>query len=52
MPGSVPATASQALSASLIPFLTALADSPDNLTSVLQSGLNIDAGEIVHPALK
>ncbi len=52
MPGSVPATASQALSASLIPFLTALADSPDNLTSALQSGVNIDAGEIVHPALK
>ena len=52
MPGSVPATASQALSASLIPFLTALADSPDKLNSVLQSGVNIDAGEIVHPALK
>jgi len=52
MPGSVPKTASQALSASLIPFLTNLADSPDNLTAALQAGVNIDAGEIVHPALK
>lgn len=52
MPGSVPKTASQALSGSLIPFLTDLADSPDNLTAVLQAGVNIDAGEIVHPALK
>ncbi|MCU7937787.1 MAG: alanine dehydrogenase [gamma proteobacterium symbiont of Bathyaustriella thionipta] len=52
MPGSVPATASQALSASLIPFLSDLANSPDKLTSALQSGVNIDAGEIIHPALK
>jgi alanine dehydrogenase len=52
MPGSVPRTASQALSASLIPFLIDLADSPDNLSQPLKAGVNIDAGEIVHPALK
>lgn len=52
MPGGVPRTASQSLSASLIPFLIELADSPDNLSKPLQAGVNIDAGEIIHPALK
>ena len=52
MPGAVPRTASQSLSASLIPFLLELASSPNNLTQPLQAGVNIDAGEIIHPALK
>ena len=52
MPGGVPRTASQSLSASLIPFLIDLAGSPDNLSPPLQAGVNIDAGEIIHPALK
>ncbi|MCW8932387.1 MAG: alanine dehydrogenase [Gammaproteobacteria bacterium] len=52
MPGAVPRTASQSLSASLIPFLLELADSPDKLSQSLQAGVNIDAGEIIHPALK
>ncbi len=52
MPGSVPRTASQSLSASLIPFLIELADSPDKLSQPLQAGVNIDAGVIIHPALK
>ncbi len=52
MPGAVPRTASQSLSASLIPYLTELADSPENLSAPLQAGINIDAGEIIHPALK
>ncbi len=52
MPGGVPRTASQSLSASLIPFLAELAGSADNLSQSLQAGVNIDAGEIVHPALK
>ena len=52
MPGAVPRTASQSLSASLVPYLLELADSPDQLSVELNSGVNIDAGEIVHPALK
>ena len=52
MPGAVPRTASQSLSASLIPYLTELADAPENLSAPLQAGINIDAGEIIHPALK
>ena len=52
MPGGVPRTASQSLSASLIPFLIDLAGSADNLSYPLQAGVNIDAGEIIHPALK
>lgn len=52
MPGAVPRTASQSLSASLIPYLTDLANSPYNLSGPLKSGVNIDAGEIIHPALK
>jgi len=52
MPGAVPRTASQSLSASLIPYLSELANAPDNLSAALQAGVNIDAGEIIHPALK
>ena len=52
MPGAVPRTASQSLSASLVPYVTALANEPDNLCTALKAGVNIDAGEIVHPALK
>lgn len=52
MPGAVPRTASQALSASLIPFLSELASSADNLSQPLLAGVNIEAGEIIHPALK
>ena len=52
MPGAVPRTASQSLSASLIPYVSELANAPDNLSAALQAGVNIDAGEIIHPALK
>ncbi len=52
MPGAVPRTASQSLSASLIPHLVELAKAPNVLSLALQKGINIDAGEIVHPALK
>ncbi len=52
MPGGVPITASQSLSASLIPFVIELAGSTDRLSAPLQAGVNIDAGEIIHPALK
>lgn len=52
MPGAVPRTASQSLSASLIPYLIELANAPGHLSEALQAGVNIDAGEIIHPALK
>ena len=52
MPGAVPRSASQALSAAVTPYLLtlaagALADSP-----ALQRGVNVRDGNLVHPALK
>ncbi len=52
MPGSVPRTASEALSASLISYIIELANSPEQLSVALQAGVNIEAGVIMHPALK
>lgn len=50
MPGAVPRTASQALSAALLPYVLRLArggaDDP-----VLAHGINVREGEIVHPAV-
>jgi alanine dehydrogenase len=52
MPGAVPRTASQALSASLTPYVLKLA-AEDGLTDpVLRTGINVQGGEIVHPAVK
>jgi alanine dehydrogenase len=52
MPGAVPRTASQALSASLTPYVLKLA-APDGLSDpALHSGINIRGGEIIHPAVK
>jgi alanine dehydrogenase len=52
MPGAVPRSASQALSAALLPYVLTLA-TPDWKTSKpLTRGINIEAGEVVHPALK
>ncbi len=51
MPGAVPRTASQALSAVIIEPLLRLCDSNWRQYSDLVSGINIDQGKIVHPAL-
>ncbi len=51
MPGAVPRSASQALSAALTPYLLILADGGLEENSELQHGLNIAAGKIRHPAL-
>lgn len=52
MPGAVPRTASQALSAALLPYVLRLA-APDGLADpVLASGINVRAGQLVHPALR
>ena len=52
MPGAVPRSASQALSAALLPYVYSLAhpDWRDNLP--LRRGINVAAGELLHPALK
>ncbi len=52
MPGAVPRTASQVLSAALIPYVARLTQPDWRQDPELSRGVNIQAGEIVHPALK
>ncbi len=49
MPGAVPRSASQALSAALIPYAIKLAAGEWNES--LRAGVNVEAGRVVHPAL-
>ncbi len=52
MPGAVPRTASQALSAALLPYVLRLAR-PDGLADpAIASGINVRNGQLVHPALR
>ncbi len=51
LPGGVPRTASQALSAALSPFLLPLANGALDENGVLRRGINVRGGEICHPAL-
>ena len=52
MPGAVPRSASQALSAALLPYVQSLTR-PDWKNSLsLERGINVAAGELIHPALK
>jgi len=51
MPGAVPRSASQALSAALLPYILRLATPDWKADEALRSGVNVEAGEIVHPAL-
>lgn len=52
MPGAVPRSASQALSAALLPYVLALAAPDWKSFKPLTRGINIEAGEVKHPALK
>jgi len=52
MPGAVPRTASQALSAVLTPYVSRLARADWQQDPALVRGINVQNGEIVHPALK
>jgi len=52
MPGAVPRSASQALSASLIPYVLEMAAGRWRDNPALRMGINLEAGEIIHPALK
>jgi len=51
LPGAVPRTASQALSASLVPFILRLTEASWKDDQVLAAAINIEAGQVVHPAL-
>lgn len=51
MPGAVPRTASQVLSAVISPFVHEIAASSGQFSDIITNAINIQAGEIVHPAL-
>jgi len=52
MPGAVPRSASQALSAALLPYVETLARADGLSNEALQQAINVQAGQLVHPALK
>ena len=52
MPGAVPRTASQALSAALTPYVLRLAGKDGLSDPEIQSGINVRDGELVHPAVR
>lgn len=53
MPGAVPRSASQALSAAILPFALKLAGDPDwRDDPALARGINVEKGILVHPAVK
>ncbi|MBA1444020.1 MAG: alanine dehydrogenase [Gammaproteobacteria bacterium] len=52
MPGAVPRSASQTLSAAMLPYLQRLAAGKLAEDEVLSSAVNVSAGEIVHPVLR
>jgi len=51
MPGAVPRSASQVLSAALMPYVSLLASGEWKSNQALLKGVNVQEGEIVHPAL-
>ncbi len=52
MPGAVPRTSSQSLSAAILPYVQRMAQSDWDAVASLARGVNVRAGEIVHPALR
>jgi alanine dehydrogenase len=52
MPGAVPRSASQALSAALVPYILRLTQSGWDKAPDLAAGINVRAGQVVHPALQ
>jgi alanine dehydrogenase len=52
MPAAVARSATQALSAELIPYVKRLAAQGTGQDAALQAGINVSAGEIVHPAVR
>lgn len=51
MPGAVPRTSTQALSAALLPYVLQLCETNWQSNPVLASGINLQNGEIILPAL-
>ncbi len=51
MPGAVPRTSTQAISAAILPYVQRLAQPEWVSVPSLQKGINVTAGKIVHPAL-
>lgn len=53
MPGSVPQTGSSAISAAILPYVQHMAAGPEwRKHAPLARGINVERGELVHPALK
>ncbi|MBI3561467.1 MAG: alanine dehydrogenase [Gammaproteobacteria bacterium] len=52
MPGAVPRTASQALSAALVPYILRLSRPDWREHTDLTAGINVEAGKIIYPALQ
>lgn len=52
MPGAVPQTSSQAICAAILPWVQKLASGQWRDNPALVRGINVEAGKIVHPALK
>jgi len=52
MPGAVPRTASQALSAAILPYVQRMARPDWSGHAALVRGVNVRDGELVHPAIK
>ncbi|MDH5189624.1 MAG: alanine dehydrogenase [Gammaproteobacteria bacterium] len=51
MPGAVPRTASQALSAAIIPYMLKLVEQGWEKDPQLAKGINVRGGDIIHPAV-
>lgn len=52
MPGSVPQTSSQAICAAILPWVNKLASGDWRGNEALVRGINVDGGQLVHPALQ
>ena len=52
MPGAVPRTASQALSAALVPYILRLSSDDWQSDKALKAGINVQGGKVIHPALQ
>lgn len=52
MPGSVPQTSSQAICAAILPWVNHLANGQWRDNVPLMRGINVEGGQLVHPALK
>lgn len=52
MPGTVPRTSTQALSAAILPYVLELTGENWKTNAALLNGVNVENGKIIHPALK